>query len=91
MRNAENCRLNGTKLSADFNFDYYGEFYMKIDNKKVRIILAVIIAVSLVISTVYMFAKQGFHEDELLTYNLANSSKQLNVDGGWNSPEDFNE
>lgn len=38
-----------------------------------------------------MFAKQGFHEDELLTYNLANSSKQLNVDGGWNSPEDFNE
>ena len=24
-------------------------------------------------------------------YNLANSSKQLNVDGGWNSPEDFNE
>lgn len=91
MRNAENCRLNGTKLSADFNFDYYGEFYMKIDNKKARIILAVIIAVSLVISTVYMFAKQGFHEDELLTYNLANSSKQLNVDGGWNSPEDFNE
>ena len=77
MRNAENCRLNGTKLSADFNFDYYGEFYMKIDNKKARIILAVIIAVSLVISTVYMFAKQGFHEDELLTYNLANSSKQL--------------
>ena len=64
---------------------------MKIDNKKARIILAVIIAVSLVISTVYMFAKQGFHEDELLTYNLANSSKQLNVDGGWNSPEDFNE
>ena len=52
---------------------------MKIDNKKARIILAVIIAVSLVISTVYMFAKQGFHEDELLTYNLANSSKQLNV------------
>ena len=91
MRNAENCRVNGTKLSADFNFDYYGEFYMKIDNKKARIILAVIIAVSLVISTVYMFSKQGFHEDELLTYNLANSSKQLNVDGGWNSPEDFNE
>ena len=43
---------------------------MKIDNKKARIILAVIIAVSLVISTVYMFAKQGFHEDELLTYTL---------------------
>ena len=38
-----------------------------------------------------MAAKQGFHEDELLTYNLANSSKQLNVDGSWNSPEDFNE
>lgn len=69
--------MNVTKLSADFNFDYYGEFYMKIDNKKARIILAVIIAVSLVISTVYMFAKQGFHEDELLTYNLANSSNSL--------------
>ena len=63
--------MNGTKLSADFNFDYYGEFYMKIDNKKARIILAVIIAVSLVISTVYMFAKQGFHEDELLTLSVS--------------------
>lgn len=33
---------------------------MKIDNKKARIILAVIIAVSLVISTVYMFANRAF-------------------------------
>ena len=64
---------------------------MKIDNKKAGIILSVIIILSLAISTFYMAAKQGFHEDELLTYNLANSSKQLNVDGGWNSPEDFNE
>lgn len=64
---------------------------MKIDNKKAGIILSVIIILSLAISTFYMAAKQGFHEDELLTYNLANSSKQLNVDGSWNSPEDFNE
>lgn len=64
---------------------------MKIDNKRANIILAVLIAVSLIISSVYMFTKQGYHEDELLTYNLANSSKQLSVDGGWNTYDDFNE
>lgn len=64
---------------------------MKLSNKKAGVILAIIIVVSLVISTLYMFSKQGYHEDELLTYNLANSSKQLNVDGGWNTAEDFNE
>lgn len=64
---------------------------MKIDNKKAGIILTVIILISLAISTFYMYSKQGYHEDELLTYNLANSSKQLNTDGGWNTPEDFNE
>lgn len=64
---------------------------MKIDNKKAGIILSVIIILSLAISTFYMATKQGFHEDELLTYNLANSSKQLSVDGGWNSYDDFNE
>lgn len=64
---------------------------MKIDNKKAGIILSVIIVLSLAISTFYMATKQGYHEDELLTYNLANSSKQLSVDGGWNFPEDFNE
>lgn len=64
---------------------------MKIDNKKAGIILSVIIILSLAISTFYMATKQGFHEDELLTYNLANSSKQLNVDGGWNSYDDFSE
>ena len=46
---------------------------MKIDNKKAGIILSVIFILSLAISTFYMAAKQGFHEDELLTYNLANS------------------
>lgn len=64
---------------------------MKIDNKKAGIILSVIIILSLAISTFYMATKQGFHEDELLTYNLANSSKQLSVDGGWNSYDDFSE
>lgn len=66
-------------------------FYMEIGNRKSKVIFAIIIVISLAISTFYMFSKQGYHEDELLTYNLANSSKQLNVDGGWNTPEDFNE
>lgn len=64
---------------------------MKLENKKAGIILAIIIVISLAVSTFYMTTKQGYHEDELLTYNLANSSKQLNVDGGWNTPEDFND
>ncbi|MBR2108348.1 MAG: glycosyltransferase family 39 protein [Ruminococcus sp.] len=64
---------------------------MKISNKKAIIILAVLIIVSLCVSTFYISAKQGYHEDELLTYNLANTQKQLNVDGGWNTSEDFNE
>ena len=38
-----------------------------------------------------MQVKQGYHEDELLTYNLANSSKELGVDAEWNTPGDFNE
>lgn len=64
---------------------------MRISNKKSSLILAAIIVLSLLISTFYMTEKQGYHEDELLTYNLANSSKQLNTDGGWNTPKDFNE
>ena len=63
---------------------------MKLSNKTANIILAIIIVLSLCVSTYFEFTKQGYHEDELLTYNLANSSKQLNTDG-WNSPEDFNE
>ena len=64
---------------------------MKISNKVSRIALAAIIIVSLSLSFIFMAVKQGYHEDELLTYNLANSSKQLGVDGEWNSPDDFNE
>ncbi len=64
---------------------------MKLSNKVSRIALAVIIIISLSVSFIFMAVKQGYHEDELLTYNLANSSKQLGVDGDWNSPEDFNE
>ena len=33
--------------------------------------------------------KQGYHEDELLTYNLANSANTLKTDGEWNSGADF--
>lgn len=64
---------------------------MAINKKVSKIALVIIIVLSLAISTCYMFTKQGYHEDELLTYNLANSSKQLNVDGGWNTPKDFND
>lgn len=64
---------------------------MKLSNKVSRIALAAIIIISLSVSFIFMAVKQGYHEDELLTYNLANSSKQLGVDGDWNSPEDFNE
>lgn len=61
---------------------------MNISKKTSRIILAAIILASLLISVFFMFSKQGYHEDELLTYNLANSSKQLDT-GGWNTPEDM--
>ncbi len=64
---------------------------MKLNNKKSGVILAIVIVISLAISAFYLSVKQGYHEDELLTYNLANSSKQLEVEGGWNTPEDFNE
>ena len=64
---------------------------MKISSKTSRIVLVFIIVLSLAISTLFMVNKQGFHEDELLTYNLANSSKQLSTNGEWNTPEDFNE
>ena len=64
---------------------------MQLGKKSTRIWLAVIIIVSLALSFIFMAVKQGYHEDELLTYNLANSSKQLGVDGEWNSPEDFTE
>ncbi len=63
---------------------------MKLSKTTTRVILAVIILLSLGVSTLFLFTKQGYHEDELLTYNLANSSKQLNI-GGWNTPEDMNE
>ena len=63
---------------------------MKLSKTTTRMILAVIILLSLGVSTLFLFTKQGYHEDELLTYNLANSSKQLNI-GGWNTPEDMNE
>ena len=63
---------------------------MKLSNRAANLILALIIVLSLCVSTYFEFIKQGYHEDELLTYNLANSSKQLNTDG-WNAPEDFNE
>ena len=64
---------------------------MRIGNRVSRIVLAVIIAASLALSFYFMQVKQGYHEDELLTYNLANSSKELGVDAEWNTPGDFNE
>lgn len=64
---------------------------MQISNKSSRIAVAVIILLSLALSFFYIGLKQGYHEDELLAFNLANSSKQLEVDGGWNTPKDFSE
>ena len=63
---------------------------MKLSKTMTRTVLALIILVSLGVSVFFLAIKQGYHEDELLTYNLANSSKQLNI-GGWNTPEDMNE
>ena len=51
---------------------------MNISDKKSRIFLAVVIVLSLALSTVFMMNKQGYHEDELLTYNLANSKLTVN-------------
>ena len=56
---------------------------MKISSKTSRIVLVFIIVLSLAISTLFMVNKQGFHEDELLTYNLANhqNSSQQTANG----------
>ena len=63
---------------------------MKLSNRTSRVILAVVIVLSLGVSVFYMSLKAGYHEDELLTYNLANSSKQLAL-GDWSTPQDMNE
>ena len=64
---------------------------MQLSKKTSCFVLAVLIIASLALSFFYVSVKQGYHEDELLTYNLANSSKELGVDAEWNSPLDFNE
>ena len=65
---------------------------MNISNRTARIALAVIVLLSLCVSALFLSSKQGYHEDELLTYNLANSSKQLHIgDGVPNPPEDMTE
>lgn len=64
---------------------------MNIKNRTAKIMLVAVIILSLAISTFYVCIKQGYHEDELLTYNLANSTSSLSVDGGWNSSKDFND
>lgn len=71
---------------------------MKLSNKTSGIILAVIIVVSLAVSCLVMNGKQGYHEDELLNYNLANSPELLLEDevkaklsdGSAKTAEDFN-
>lgn len=50
---------------------------MKISNKVAAVVLAVLIAASLSVSCLMMNTKQGYHEDELLNYNLANSPELL--------------
>ena len=63
---------------------------MKLSNKITGLILALIVVLSLGVSTLFMLQKQGYHEDELLTYNLANSSKQREM-GEWSDVGDFTE
>ncbi len=50
---------------------------MKISNKAASAALAVLIILSLAASCFFMSTKQGYHEDELLNYNLANSPDLL--------------
>ena len=50
---------------------------MKISNKAASVVLAALIVVSLAVSCFFMNTKQGYHEDELLNYNLANSPELL--------------
>ena len=71
---------------------------MKISGKCSALILALIILASLTVSCFVMNTKQGYHEDELLNYNLANSPQLLLEDdvkanlanGSMKTPEDFN-
>ncbi|MDD5924416.1 MAG: glycosyltransferase family 39 protein [Clostridia bacterium] len=58
--------------------------------KKTSILLLVTMIISLSISIFFIYNKQGYHEDELLTFNLANSSCELSADGEWYSFDDFN-
>ena len=64
---------------------------MKLSHSATKIILAVIIMVSLAVSCVFMATKSGYHEDELLTYHLANSSAELGINSDWNTAEAFND
>lgn len=61
---------------------------MKISDKTARIILVFIILISLGISFGFELSKQGFHEDELLNYNLADSPELLLEDSVKNELSD---
>ncbi|HCA05529.1 MAG TPA: hypothetical protein DEO32_06505 [Ruminococcaceae bacterium] len=50
---------------------------MKISNKAAYAVLTVLIILSLAASCFFMNTKLGYHEDELLNYNLANSPQLL--------------
>lgn len=71
---------------------------MKLTGKLSALLLALIILASLTVSCFVMNTKQGYHEDELLNYNLANSPQLLLeddvkaklADGSAKTPEDFN-
>lgn len=71
---------------------------MNLTGKLSALLLALIILASLTVSCFVMNTKQGYHEDELLNYNLANSPQLLLeddvkaklADGSAKTPEDFN-
>lgn len=62
---------------------------MELSKRASGIILAAIILLSVGISAFFAINKQGFHEDEILSYHLANSSYDIKTDGEWNTPSDF--
>ncbi len=62
-----------------------------IRERKIKaIILTLTILLSTAVSAFFMYSKQGFHEDELLTFNLANSSVQINPSNDFITPDDIN-
>lgn len=44
---------------------------------RIQLLLLAIILISIGISAIFMKMKQGYHEDEILTYHLSNSRRRV--------------